>query len=138
MVARRASVEHPIGVAIAARKSFLWQSLDTCMEEPENPAIARVRDIAERYWQRLIDAACGDEQVANATLLRTEGLLQLALELRAVDMALLLQWGTEAAQRLAAAIPNPLWPDSAIRVDAGDVHIIMLHKRAPVYRSTAD
>lgn len=99
---------------------------------------AAARAIATRHWLQLIDTACSTQQVATASVLRTEGLLQLALELCAVDTTLLLHWGEQAAQRLAAAIPNPLWPQSVIRVDDGEVHIVMLHKRAPVYRSTAD
>jgi hypothetical protein len=104
-----------------------------CANTPASPT-----NIAAQHWQRLVDAACSDQQVATARVLRTEGMLQLALEQGAVDEALLLQWGTQAAQRLAAAIPNPLWPASVIHIDDGDVRIVMLHKRAPVVRSTKD
>jgi len=93
-------------------------------------------DIAAGHWQRLVDIACDDGQLSTAQLLRTEGILQLALEQDAIDTALLLQWGTQAVQRLAVAIPNPLWPASVIRIDEGEVRIVMLHKRAPVYVST--
>lgn len=95
--------------------------------------------IATREWQQLIDTTCRDKQVSTARVARVEGMLRMALELGAVDMALLLRWGEQAAQRLAAAIPNPLWPDSVIRVeDGGSVQITVLHQRAPVYRSTRD
>lgn len=105
------------------------------MQETDNNA--PVRAIAAREWQQLIDAACRDSQVATASIARIEGKLQMALELGAVDTALLLQWGGQAVHRLAVAIPNPLWPDSAIRIhDSGEVRIVILHARAPVYRST--
>lgn len=107
------------------------------MQKADNDA--RVRAIAAREWLQLIDTACREMQVAAPSVARTEGMLQMALELDAVDMALLLQWGAQAAQRLAAAIPNPLWPASVIRIEnGGDVRITILLKRAPVYRSTKE
>jgi len=99
--------------------------------KPSSPA-----DIAAAHWWQLVDIACNNGQLSTAQLLRTEGVLQLALEQGAVGDGLLLQWGTQAAQRLAAAISNPLWPASVIRIDDGEVRIVMLHKRAPVYVST--
>lgn len=109
------------------------------MQKTDNNTIAQAHAIASRHWQQLIDSACRNTQVASASILRTEAVLQMALELGAVDMALLLTWGKQAAQLLAKAIPNPLWPDSVISLDHdGAVHIVMLHKRAPVYRSTRD
>lgn len=109
------------------------------MQKTDNDIIAQAHAIASRHWQQLIDSACRDTQVASASILRTEAVLQMALELGAVDMALLLLWGKQAAARLVKAVPNPLWPDSVIDFDdEGAVHIVMLHKRAPVYRSTKD
>jgi hypothetical protein len=110
---------------------------ESAMQNTDSDTIARASAILAQQWQQLIDSACKDTQVAAASVLRTEGALQLALELGAVDEVLLSQWGKQAASRLAAAIPNPLWPDSVISIDDdGAVHVVMLHKRAPVYPST--
>jgi hypothetical protein len=130
MAVRRLPVEHHAGV----RHPDMY-----AMQKADNETIAQARAIASRYWLQLIDSACRDMQVASAGILRTEAVLQMALELGAIDLALLLRWGKQAALRLAEAIPNPLWPESVIDLDDdGAVHIVMLHKRAPVYRSTKD
>lgn len=130
MAVRRPPVEHRAGVRHPDKSA---------MQKADNDTIAQARAIASRHWQQLVDSACRDMQVAGASILRTEAVLQMALELGAIDLALLLQWGKHAALHLAKAVPNPLWPDSVIDLgDDGAVHIVMLHKRAPVYRSTKD
>jgi hypothetical protein len=94
-----------------------------------------VHAVARRHWQQLVDALCRDQQADTASVLRTEGMLQALLEASVIDTATLGQWGEEAARRLAAAIPNPLWPGSVITVEDGSVHIVLLQQRAPVYPS---
>lgn len=130
-------LEWPLAGRLSSAGGMACALDENTMQKTDNEAGARA--IAAREWQQLIDAICRDTQVSTASVARVEGMLQMALELGAVDMALLLQWGEQGAQRLAGAIPNPLWPDTVIHIeDGGGVRITILHKRAPVYRSTSD